>query len=57
MEGILKDDYPGNEFYVGGKMVKDMTDSLIKKLEAKGVTLDRNSQRLLATVAQKAFPE
>src|SRR5437867_647089 len=25
-DGILKDDYPGNEFYIGGKIIKDLTE-------------------------------
>lgn len=54
-EGLLKDDYPGDEFYLGGKIVKDMDEKTIEALEAKGVTMDRNPQRLLATVCQRAF--
>ena len=46
-------DYPGNEFYIGGKIVKDMADDQIKKLADLGVTLDRDPRRLLVTVADK----
>ncbi len=46
-------DYPGNEFYIGGKIVKDMADDQIKNLTDLGVTLDRDPRRLLATVADK----
>ena len=56
VDGILhepKPDYPGNEFFIGGKMVKDMTPLQVKNLEAKGVTLDRDPRALLATVAEK----
>jgi CRISPR-associated protein Cst2 len=49
-EGILKGDYPGNEFYIGGKIVKDMVEQRQSDLKNKQVTLDRSPQRLLATV-------
>jgi CRISPR-associated protein Cst2 len=52
-EGILKEDYPGNEFYFGGKIVKDMTEQKQSELKNKKVTLDRSPQRLLGTVAAK----
>lgn len=55
IEGILKDDYPGNEFYLGGKMVKDMPEEQIQELKGKGVTLDRNAQRLLEKLGERAF--
>lgn len=56
VDGILhepKADYPGGEFYIGGKIVKDMKPEEVKKLEAKGVTLERDPRALLATVAEK----
>jgi CRISPR-associated protein Cst2 len=43
-------DYPGAEFYVGGKIVKDMRSDQAKKLTERGVTLDRDPRRLLTTV-------
>jgi CRISPR-associated protein Cst2 len=49
-EGILKEDYPGHEFYIGGKIIKDMTEQKQSELKSKKVTLDRSPQRLLATV-------
>lgn len=54
--GILhapKADYPGGEFYLGGKVVKDMTDDEAAKLTKAGVTLDRDPRRLLDVVAAK----
>jgi CRISPR-associated protein Cst2 len=54
--GILHDptpDYPGEEFYIGGKIVKQMSKEDVEKLTARKVTLDRDPQRLLATVADK----
>ncbi len=56
VDGILKGDYPGAEFYIGGKIVKDMTEERQKKLEEKKVTLDRNAQRLIGTVIAKILP-
>jgi CRISPR-associated protein Cst2 len=54
--GILHDptpDYPGEEFYIGGRIVKEMSDDDVKKLTGSNVTLDRDPQRLLETVAGK----
>jgi CRISPR-associated protein Cst2 len=56
VDGLLHEptpDYVGSEFYLGGKIVKDMSEDQAKKLAAKGVTLDRDPRRLLATVAEK----
>jgi CRISPR-associated protein Cst2 len=53
--GISKDDYPGNGFYLGGKIVKDMDEKTQKTMQDKGVILDRNPQRLLATVIEVAL--
>ncbi|MFO1352409.1 MAG: type I-B CRISPR-associated protein Cas7/Cst2/DevR [Gammaproteobacteria bacterium] len=55
VDGILKNDYPGAEFFLGGKLVKDMADNDIAALQTTGVTLDRNPQRLIATVAERAL--
>jgi CRISPR-associated protein Cst2 len=57
VEGIEKNDYPGNEFYLGGKLIKDMSQETIKMLEDKKATVDRNPQRLLNTVAEKGILE
>jgi len=46
-------DYPGSEFFIGGKIVKDMADDQVKKLTTLGVTLDRDPRRLLVSVADK----
>jgi len=56
IDGILRDptpDYPGGEFFVGGKIVKDMTAEQVATLVERGVTLDRNPRSLLATVAEE----
>lgn len=54
IDGILRDgdpDYPGKEFFVGGAIVKDMPAAAADKLAARGVTLNRDPRKLLATVA------
>lgn len=56
VEGILHEptpDYPAEEFYLGGKIVKDMCPEKIGLLETKGATLDRDPRRLLETVADR----
>ncbi len=53
IDGILQGDYPEGEFYIGGKIVKDMAKERLEKLKDKQVTLDRNSQRLLSSVSAK----
>ena len=56
IEGILHDpkpDYPGDEFFIGGRIVKEMTEADAKKLADRKVTLDRDPQNLLETVAKK----
>lgn len=57
IDGILQDppDYVGSEFYLGGRMVKEMDSSIIDKLKSHGVTLDRDPRRLLEAVATKAL--
>jgi CRISPR-associated protein Cst2 len=54
-EGILKGDYPGNEFYIGGQIIKDMPEKKQEALKERKVILDRNAQRLIATVTAKAL--
>lgn len=55
VDGLLHEppDYNANEFYLGGKIVKDLDPETASKLEAAGVTLDRDPRRLLATIADK----
>lgn len=53
IDGILQGDYPGAEFFIGGRVVKDLDDATRQALQEKGATLDRNPQRLLTTVADK----
>lgn len=48
-------DYPGSEFFIGGRIVKEMDEATQKKLSDRGVTLDRDPRRLLETVSTKAL--
>jgi len=57
IEGILKGDYSGSEFYLGGRIVKEMAAATENELKQKGTHLDRSPQRLVETVAQTAFPD
>ena len=57
IDGVLHDppDYPGQEFFVGGKIVKEMemNEEQAKRVAERGVSLDRDPRRLLATVADR----
>ena len=57
VEGVLHDppDYPGGEFYLGGRLVKDMPEDRLRELAERGVTLERDPRRLLAVLADKAL--
>jgi CRISPR-associated protein Cst2 len=44
---------PGREFFLGGKIVRQMGDDVRSKLETSSVTLDRDPRRLLQTVAER----
>jgi CRISPR-associated protein Cst2 len=58
LQGLLHEptpDYPGEEFYLGGQMVKRMSAARQEKLRERGVTLERDPRRLLELVADKAL--
>lgn len=57
VEGILHapPDYEGREFYLGGKLVKDLPKEQQQQLTARGVTLERDPRKLLAIVSDKAL--
>jgi CRISPR-associated protein Cst2 len=56
VEGIRAGIYPGGEFHIGGKIVKEMDAKQVEELKGKGVTLDSDPRKLLAAVGKKAFP-
>jgi CRISPR-associated protein Cst2 len=58
IDGILEGDgdYPAGEFYLGGKIVKDMESARVKELKDRGVSLERDPRKTLAIAGEKAFP-
>lgn len=52
-EGILKGDFPGEEFHIGGTMIKQMGEADQKALADKGAHLYRTADRALATVSKE----
>jgi CRISPR-associated protein Cst2 len=58
IEGILAGDYPGDEFILGGQLVREKLDkATVKKLEAKGVRLYRMANQALDAVCQEITGE
>ena len=55
IDGLLQPepDYAPNEFYLGGRIVKEMSQETKDKLTELGVVMNRNPQRLLAAVAER----
>ena len=52
--GILHGDYPGNEFYLGGQIVRNVLNHDSNKiLKTKGVNLFRMANEALSAVARK----
>jgi CRISPR-associated protein Cst2 len=56
VDALTRGDLPGGELYLGGSIVKAMTDDQKESLARLGVTLDRSPRRLLALVGKAAFP-
>ena len=58
IDDILKDDYPGSDFFLGGELVKhDLREDVQKALKDRGVTLERDPRKLLEVVAKKFVGE
>lgn len=59
VNGIMQNppDFPGNELFLGGKVVKDLPEDEHNALRKAGVTLDRSPQRLLKTIADEMFKQ
>jgi CRISPR-associated protein Cst2 len=55
--GILHDppDYPGKEFFIGGRIVKEMPEEQQAKLRERGATLERDPRKLLEIATEKAL--
>ncbi len=54
---IQKDDLPGREFWIGGEIVRGMSDADKTRLKSEGVRLFDNPQRLLEVISAVAFGE
>jgi CRISPR-associated protein Cst2 len=52
LERINKDDLPGDEFWVGGEIVRNLTADERKRLESEGVKLYDNPQKLLGDMSE-----
>jgi CRISPR-associated protein Cst2 len=52
LERINKDDLPGDEFWLGGEIVRNLTADERKRLEGEKVKLYDNPQKLLANVSE-----
>jgi CRISPR-associated protein Cst2 len=52
LDRIHAGDLPGGDFWVGGEIVRNMTDGDRKDLEAQGVRLYENPQKLLAEISK-----
>ncbi len=55
VEGIIEGDYDGTEFFLGGELIKNMTEDLKAELKEKGVRLQRTAQQALKEVGESAF--
>ena len=57
VDGIRGDnnDYPASEFFLGGNIVREMSDDQINELRAKGATLDRDPRKVLTLAGERAF--
>jgi CRISPR-associated protein Cst2 len=53
LERINKDDLPGDDFWLGGQSVRNMTADERKRLEGEGVKLYDNPQKLIADIADQ----
>lgn len=52
---INEDDLPGGEFWLGGQLVRDLSEMERGRLQKLGVKLYDNPQKMLAAVAAEAF--
>ncbi len=55
VDGILNDDYPGSEFFFGGKVARDLGEKTVNALKEKGATTERTPQKILEIVAEKGL--
>ena len=55
VDALLNGDLPGAEFFIGGKIVRDLDDTTRKALENKGVFLERSAEKILELAGARAF--
>jgi CRISPR-associated protein Cst2 len=55
VDALLNGDLPGAEFFIGGKIVRDLDDTTRKALENKGVSLERSAEKILELAGARAF--
>lgn len=55
IEGIRNGDFPGDEFILGGKILRDMDEALRKELEEKGTTCLARPEKALEVAGDRAF--
>ncbi len=53
LERINKDDLPGDEFWLGGEMVRNLTADERKRFQGEGVKLYDNPQKLVADLSEE----
>lgn len=53
MEGIIHGDLPGDEFYLGGRLIKGLDEATIGELEKRGANLYRDCQKLLDELSDR----
>jgi CRISPR-associated protein Cst2 len=53
LKRINKDDLPGNEFWIGGEIVRNLNETEKKRLEDEGVKFYDNPQKLLVDVSEE----
>ena len=56
VDDLTKGDLPGQEFWLGGRIVKDLPNNQLQDLTAAGVHLHRSPQKLLAEIGGIVFP-
>ena len=55
LDALLNGDFPGAEFFIGGKIVRDLDDATRKALENKAVSLERSTEKILDLAGIRAF--
>ncbi|MGK7897120.1 MAG: hypothetical protein AB4372_26775 [Xenococcus sp. (in: cyanobacteria)] len=54
---LIDNELPGKDFWLGGEIVRNMTQEIKQKLTANEVTLKNNPETLLNEISQKFLAE